>query len=499
MAGFSAEGNGSIRETMNTRPRFAASFSERYERIFNLQEFSKHPRLPLAAAAVLLGFLLAFQSGFSSGLGSIRETAPICPSYLQNCESFIFLRSGGSHWSHAAYFSLLFLVLTVAAVGLAKRRYAWTHASLLFLFINKIYFQFITTGDVAIPFEAFHLVPCFLLLFSRQRLPDLRWTWMVLYFLSGVVKLHESWIAGTYFTSLEGGFPLVPLAATPLLTNLVIAFELFGIWFLVSRRRTPRLTVLSFFIVFHIVSILFVGYRYPIFTLPLLLILFADVRGLPAARLSRPARILTALLLAANLAPFAIAGDHKVTFEGSQFAMNMFDGNRQSVSRVTILRRDGTVETRDGGTSAAYERVVPFALWSRLRPLCARDHVERVSWTLDLSMNGGPFRRVVDLADACAAEFSPFARNRWLDPNGPVVGYPRPNHYLSPAQELGPEKPEIFPAPQIEFPPSVRWLQRHVDTISFAFALLAASLFIALLFPGFRDRFGFDLAADDSR
>ena len=58
--------------------------------------------------------------------------------------------------------------------------------------------------------------------------------------------------------------------------------------------------------------------------------------------------------------------------------------------------------------------------------------IERIEWSLDHSINGNEFLRIVDTQDACQLEYKPFSHNDWLlldDDNPKVIGQPVKNFF----------------------------------------------------------------------
>ncbi len=86
-----------------------------------------------------------------------------------------------------------------------------------------------------------------------------------------------------------------------------------------------------------------------------------------------------------------------------------------------------------GEMALARHRCDPYEEWFAIQQRCLRDtEVARIGWTLDHSINGGPFYRIVDEKDACALRYRALGHNEWIRPpegGAPVVGYPVENIY----------------------------------------------------------------------
>ncbi len=476
---------------------FGATFQKKYSDFFALEELENTPVLVVAVLAVLLGMALAFYGGFPTGWGAINMDNPgsfICPNFLQDCEKYIFFRTGAGYFSQRVFFSFGLLgPLVLAAVFAYKRKWVWLHLVLMYLVAAKIYLGFIADSNVSVPFMMFNLVPAFVLLFSRRKLTDLRWCFLLLYFMAGFVKLDEGWIVGSFFSTTHEGLRLFPQFAIPLATNLVILFELFGVWFLFHKNAKIRYVILTFFIIFHLYSTIYVSFRYPLLTLPLLVTLFGGSVPATGSRISRVGVVLTTLLLFVNLLPFIAGPNHKWTHEAKQFSLDMFDGNRQALSRSETKFKDGHVVVNEIPHTNAYDRAKPYNNWYHLKKSCNNPDVVGVAWTFTVSVNGGPFRRIIQEEDVCKTEFHPFSHNEWIHLDGPIVGYPINNYYVGPGelQQLTPFK--IYDTVQIHLSPLAQFNQDHLQTIKLIYAVLALLSFCMMASYRGRERFGLRL------
>lgn len=464
--------------------KFAANFQNKYSEFFALEEFNKTPVLVVAILAVLLGMALAFYGGFPAGWGAINMDNPgsfICPNFLQHCESFIFLKTGAGYFSHRVFFAFGLLgPLVLTAVFAYKKEWVWMHLVLMYLTFTKIYLGFIADANVSVPFMMFNLVPAFVLLFSRKRWTDLRWCFLLLYFMAGFVKLDEAWIVGSYFSTTKEGLRLFPQFAIPLATNLVICFELFAVWFLFHKNSKIRWVVLAFFIVFHLYSTIYVSFRYPLLTLPLLVILFGAPAPAFGSRISRFGVVMTAFLLFVNLLPFMAGPNHKWTAEAKQFTLDMFDGNRQALSRSETKYQDGHVFVHEVPHTNAYDRAKPYNNWYFLKKSCSNPGVVSVAWTFTVSVNGGPFRRIIQEDDICKTEFHPFRHNEWIHLDGPIVGYPTTNYYVGPGELQQLTELKIYDTPQIKLSSLAQFNQDHLQMIRLTYAILAFITFCVM-------------------
>jgi len=213
--------------------------------------------------------------------------------------------------------------------------------------------------------------------------------------------------------------------------------EIVGAWFLFSKNWALQRLAIFFFVVFHLYSGLLVGFRYPTTVLPTLFILFGPFYRHIRVPLNKKA--IAGWLLVTALFPLQfisniIPGDEKLTLEGNKYGLYMFEANHQCISNVTVVSSVGTEENSRRESESSRSRCNPYRYWFRIKQQCeAVKKLEgRIKWTLDHSINGGPFLRIVDEQDICELAYKALGRNEWIktekdDPE--VIGYPVENQY----------------------------------------------------------------------
>jgi hypothetical protein len=71
-------------------------------------------------------------------------------------------------------------------------------------------------------------------------------------------------------------------------------------------------------------------------------------------------------------------------------------------------------------------RCPPYTTWFPLKTRCERDsRIARISLRHDISVDGGPFYRLVDSENICALTYRPLARNDWIrapEDGAPIMG-----------------------------------------------------------------------------
>lgn len=156
-----------------------------------------------------------------------------------------------------------------------KRRVATAVSISVFLFFSK----FVLYNLAFLNFEVnghFHLFYLFIILFLPEKKKALVAGLVLTYLTSGLAKLNASWLSGEFFQSSAYGLILLPKNqfAVTTFSWLVILIELFGVWYLNSKKDSLQRGVASLFLLFHIYSTLHVGAKFPFLMIGFLLCLF---------------------------------------------------------------------------------------------------------------------------------------------------------------------------------------------------------------------------------
>jgi hypothetical protein len=422
-------------------------------------EIESSPILQAFYYVLLFKFVLSFQDWVLKDTLSpelARQGKHICPSWFQNCESWYVFEAFPRGWGLPLLYAILTGFLFLGAFFAWKKR--WWEAQLVLLppLLWKILMPLALTYNVIVEYEYFSTPFVLLFLFGGRKIYFLRRLVVLLYLLAAFMKFNDSWIVGTYFSSLKWGIPLVPREGIPLVTNLIAGWEIFGTFLLLSTNRRWRWAALAFWAFFHLYSILFVGYLYPMHCLPMLLVLFLPDFQEETPDLRPESRFgwgLFALILFIFVLPYKVPGEVEYSLQRLKISLEMFDANHQCASTEIVHEKDGRVSERHQESRAAQSRCPPYAFWYKIKQECERraDQISSIEWKFDSSVNGGPFYRIVDVKNACELEFQPLQRNEWMkfpSEGAPVVGYPRRNHPNNPDPDQG--KPLVYPDEEAE-------------------------------------------------
>jgi hypothetical protein len=390
----------------------------------------------LVVISLLIPYFASFYTLVNSPNTSVSsEVFSGCWSYLPNCQDFYFLQALPFGYSQTIFYAGIFLVFLLAIEGLIKERWRQVWWMLFVLFLWKLYTSFII-GTQPGNYDYYDIVLMIVVLFAPYKAWFLRLTFVFLYFLAATIKIHEGWILGTYFTSLETGLAIFGDTVAPIVTMLVIVMQIVGAWFLLSKNEQHRNWAFIFFFSFHLYSIVYVGWRYPTSDLFMLCTLFYLYKNPPPVPVSKKTLLPYAfllVLLCMQFIPKLIPGDQKFTLEGNNLGLYMFEANHQCISTIVLRNTlSGEEFTQSSLSIRAQHRCNPGQYIQRIKKTCAMNPGYTIAWTFDHSINGGPFYRMIDESDACGLEYKTIRKNPWIKYNFDemeVIGYPLQNYY----------------------------------------------------------------------
>ncbi len=439
-----------------------------YSRFVSLDEIKSEPILQWMFGAMLFYFFVTFSTWISlpTITASVSGNA-VCWPYFPNCGSWYFLEKLPLGYSQSFFYMVLYGLIMLAVYCMWSRKWAAAHALMTLLLAWKVFVVFALSYTIGGPYDYYHIFLTAALLFIPYKEYFLKLLFVFFYFMSVTVKFSPAWIAGTYFTSMVNGAPLLPVWFVVIATNIVIFVQIVECWFLLSNNRVLQRISLAFALFFHLYSGILVNYNYPSVTLPAIAILFGPMYRHTFPPFTRRALVgwgFVALLALFQLLGFVTPTDRFLTLEGNRFGMFMFEANHQCVATVTrhfssritanndfesaagtqcdgfycVVKRSTSVSATSSAQTLRYEsatawnRCDPYEWWSRLHTICAAyPSVTSVSLQFDHSINGGPFYRIVDLPNICDVGYALLKHNTWilLPPEARIVGYPVQNWY----------------------------------------------------------------------
>ena len=361
---------------------------------------------------------------FSDYFQSFTFAKGNCWAWFESCKNIIPLTPLPFGYSQALVYTLFFSLLIYAAYALYNKKYLHTYLILLIVLVWK-YVILIFSGEIG-NYNYYDIVMQTVFFISINKVWSMRVAFLVLYFLSSTIKIHEGWILGTYFTSLITGLPFFSGDWSIIATNIVIVSQIVAILIYFTKQKTLIFLASWSMLFFHLYSTILVGYRYPITSASLVIILFFIKDNTEENNLFLPIKkvfnfknivfifFLIVLFYLQFISVF-IKGDTKLTLEGNFYGLYMFEANHQCVSQVydkkgDLLLKDFSYDARNRCDPKRYLQAIK-------KDFCSLENKEKfggISWTFDHSINGSPFYRIVDEKSSCDLSYKPFSHNIWI-------------------------------------------------------------------------------------
>lgn len=413
-----------------------------YKKIFYIEELQTSKAVQWSLGASLFSFFVSFEIWSSTKAISTSLYAKgvhLCWPHFQSCGKYFFLEAMPWGYSQSILYMVFFTIIIAGVYFLYKKEWVQVHLCTLVLFTWKALYLSTVTLSASNNYDFYHLVFTFIILFLPYKEFFLQLSAVLLYFLSSTIKIHEGWVTGTIFTSLENGLPIFNVLgnnAVPVITNTVILFQIIFCWYLMSGNKLHQKLALIYAIIFHLYSGTLVGYHYPSMILPETIIIF----GLFYSKILPPLdkKSLTGWLLVIGLfmlqsVSILIPKDVKMTLEGNAYGLYMFEANHQCIIQNTIYFKDGSDKTIIKESVQSMDRCDPYYYYFFNKQQCERNpNVKNIKMVMDHSINGGPFYRIVNETAICDLVYKPFTHNKWIrtpDEGAPIVGYPFTNFY----------------------------------------------------------------------
>lgn len=438
-----------------------------YRHIFSIHEIEQQPILQwMLGASILFSFTI-----FEDWIGwqditveTAQSGRAVCWPYFQNCYEYFFLHALPYGYSQTIFYMCLYAILITIVWSMWRKHWTLAHALVFLIFVWEFMVNYLLSYRDTAPYSHYHLILTAVLLFAAEKEFFLKLSFVWMYFMASTTKLDSTWVLGTYFTALKSGIAIFPQWSIALLTNLVIFMQIVGAWFLLSKRLIVQRAVLAYFAFFHWFSGVYVLYQYPTVSLPSLLILFGPMyrhTPIPFSKKTIIGWAIIAIVGGFQLLGFIAPGDRRLTLEGNKFGMFMFEANHQCIATVRVhtkktdplvaepglgqcnglycitkvtSHKEGNLLVRETRyeSASSWNRCYPYMWWSTLHRRCALNpDVQKVSFRMDHSINGGPFYRIVDEENMCDLTYTTLGPNTWIKspPEAKIVGYPVQNVY----------------------------------------------------------------------
>lgn len=402
-------------------------------------EIKKSNVLQWALSFLVFAYFLVFYSWIRQSnitLEVIDRLRYVCPPYFKSCGDWYFLEALPQGYSQTFFYMVIFGLFLWIIYLIANKKWKEAQINLIPIFLwhaaNTLFLTHFQGGN----YEYYLIVFGIVLLFLPHKEFFLKLSLVSFYVISTVAKIHPAWIEGGYFTAMRTGLPFFPDWSIPVFTNLVILAEMLGSWLLLAKKGFWQRSAVVFFTIFHLYSGILVEYRYPATVLPMILIVFGPwykQSKVPLDKKSISGWVLILILFTIQIGSvLLIPGDEKLTLEGNRYGLYMFESNHQCISEAKIHYKDGSQKDSYRIGNSARDRCNPYVFWFRFNNQCDTfEKIERISWTFDHSINGGPFYRIVDTENICDLDYRAFGRNEWIKEasDSEEIGYPVRNVY----------------------------------------------------------------------
>lgn len=406
------------------------------------------------AVAVTL-FLIAL-AVWMRGWGTLYEPndplniATACPPFFQSCNLPLntfnqwMFENFGQHYNRVIQ-AIFLIPIEVGLIALYfnKTRLAMICLVAVLIFrAGTLLFKF-----PVLNFDLYDIIFLFIFIFAPNKLVYSRFFFVAIYFVCATIKFDEGWIAGSYFTSLAHGLPLIPKDETIaiLAGNAVIILQIFLAWGLFARSFNVRSVCFYLLVTFHIYSTTMVGLRFPVSTLPLLLVLFLpDLKtgewprklddrwrfldlGLSgwSVRSKATLALCFVLLSVLQVHKVTIPGNEKLSFQGSGFSFFMFDGNHQCAFIVESENEIGKISLLESRANVFGQHrcsTYNYLFYAKQR-YCVGENYGNLKFSMFSSINGERMFQIIDRVDLCKLSYNHFSSNDWIDldhsPSGP--------------------------------------------------------------------------------
>ncbi len=397
-----------------------------YHRLFALHEIETSEILQLLYYVVSFSFFVTFFLWIERSVISIstfQSGGHVCPPYLPSCGEYYFLQALPYGYTQSAFYVFLFLVLGYGVYSAYRKNWVAAHGALLVCLVWKVVLGFFLTYGVLGNFDYYDMILASVWLFMREKEYFAKITFVFLYVLASSIKIDGGWIFANYFNSLFTGAPIFAAPYLPFFTNILIAMQMIGSWFLLSSNSKLQKAAFFYFLLFHAYSGIIVNYRYIAISIPALFVLFSQPGHFQIQKVSKTTLLgygFLFLLICGQLIGILTPGDQKKTLEGNYYGLYMFEANHQCISETTTYRKDAEPVVTSRENHVANNRCDPYRYWFPLKTLCTRDSIiERIAWTFDHSINGGAYERIVDVEDACALTYRAIGHNDWIQIDKP--------------------------------------------------------------------------------
>ncbi len=400
--------------------RFTSNFYSRIE------EISCSKYLQILYCVLVTDILFLLQEWYKSPIllkESIQNINYLCPPYFVDCNIAYIFTNSAPGYSYKLLIAFVASFIFFSIFFFLKQNYKLATLLLLIPVIFKFIILYFLNYDTVLNYNYLTLLLAIVFIFAKDKLFAMKVIVTFMYFSSAFIKIYPSYLAGGFFDTLNGGLPLLPeslssLNLNSLYASFIVLLLVLGPAFLWSKNKLYR--SISFFtmLIFHLYSIVFVGFRFPFVCIMLLYIFYlSEHQSFELKKIynNKLLSVLLVIMFSLQAFPYLIDGDHKFTAEGEKYGYYIFNTNKQCIINTTIIYKDGTKKELNASSTNPIQRCDPYRDWFILNKRCGSDqNIKNIKLQYYVSLNGSNYYEVVNTNDICKLKYSIFKHNEWI-------------------------------------------------------------------------------------
>lgn len=387
----------------------------------HIKEITNSKYLHIVYYVILTDLLLLLQEWYRTPIllkESLKNINYLCPPYFTNCSIAYIFTDRAPYYSYQILIAFIATFIFASVFLFLKQNNKLAILLLLIPVIFKFTILYLLNYDTVWNYNYLTLLLAIVLLFAKDKLFSIKVIVTFMYLASAFIKLYPSYLAGDFFNTLNNGLPLLPRVFNSLYACFVIVLLILGPIILWSKNKLHRDVLFFILMVFHLYSIIFVGFRFPFLCIMLLYVFYlSEYDKFQFKRIynNKLLLLLLSLMISLQALPYLINGNHRYTAEGEKYGYYIFNTNKQCITSLTITYKDGTKKYMKSSSTDPIQRCDPYRNWFILNKTCeVNQNINNIKWLYYVSLNGSYYHKVVDTEDICKLKYRPFRHNEWI-------------------------------------------------------------------------------------
>ncbi len=349
---------------------------------------------------------------------SVQNINYLCPPYFTNCGLAYIFTNSAPYYSYKLLIAFVALFIFFSIFLFLKQNYKLAILLLLIPVIFKFLVLYFLNYDTVLNYNYLTLLLAVVFIFAKDKIFAMKVIVTFMYFSSAFIKIYPSYLAGDFLDTLNGGFPLLPEMFNSFYAIFLVMLFLIGPIFLWSKNKLYRLASFSLLLIFHLYSVILVGFRFPFVCIMLLYIFYLsehDKFELKKIFRNKLLTFLIIIMITLQVLPYFIKGNHRITAEAEKYGYYIFNTNKQCIINTTIIYKDGTKKELNASSTNPIQRCDPYRDWFILNKTCdSNQNISSIKLRYYVSLNGSYYHKVVDTNDICKLKYSIFKHNEWI-------------------------------------------------------------------------------------